>query len=81
MNFIGVSYLPLEHRYGYYITKDRNYYTSGDVDDGDDVGFFCFTISESMNLDMWRRNSENERLILEGFKSSHIYFDRIYSAE
>ena len=40
MNFIGVSSLPLEHRCGYYTTKDRNYYTSVEVDDGNDVGFF-----------------------------------------
>ena len=30
-----------------------------------------------MNLDMWRRHSENEQLILEGVTSSHIFVDRI----
>ena len=77
MNHIGISSLLLEHRYGYYTTKDRKYYTSRDMDDSDDVDFFCFRIRESMNLDMWRRHSENERLILKGVRSSHISVDRV----
>ena len=77
MNFICVSSLPLDHRCGYYTTKDRKYYALGDVDDGDDAGFFGITIRETMNLDTWRRHSENERFILEGVTSSNISVDRI----
>ena len=77
MNHVGVSFLPLEHRCGYYTTKEQKYYTSEDTNDDNDVGFFCFRIRESVNLDIWRRHSENERLILEGVTSLHISVDRI----